>query len=329
MFDLTSADQTHYDTQAPSHYESQAVKKSYSKALVQSAQKDLDITSQAAKMEYLSRETERELVKNWSQNGCMESRERLINAHYRMVANIARERKTKSLSLNDLIQEGCLGLMKAVEKFEMEYDNLFSTYAKWWVNAQIQDYVLKQGALVRAKSSSPNRTIFFGAARALSDAELKLRQDGGIGYVPSQTEIENKAAELMKITPKRFGEVANTCYQAFSLHAPAGQPHDDEGMDFIDLLEDEGGTGEDILISNNGQDMAMKYLADVLGVLTDREREIVVARHMSDVKITLESLAGNYGISRERVRQIDASALKKMKGVLQKQGVQDIFDMFG
>lgn len=286
----------------------------------------LDLAKSAGHQEYLDDEIDRELIHDWKENGDVNARNRLINAHMRMVAAEAMKFKSASHSLNDLIQEGTLGLLHGLDKFDLSYDNKFSTYARWWVKSRIQNHVMEIGNMVRVKSSSQNRTIYFGAPRARTKAEIELRDEG---IFPTDHEINVRAAELMGVSLKKFTQIADNLGLTTSLNSQIGLDESNK-TELQDLIVDEHQkSGEEIVIMSDCNDNATKAIAAALAVLTDREREIVMARKMSHENITLEALARRFEVSRERVRQIEVRGLQRMRKTLSSLGFTSLDTLLG
>jgi RNA polymerase primary sigma factor len=252
--------------------------------------------NRARKVPYLTADQEIELVKQVKQGGrgAQRAQDALVLSHLRLVLSIARKYIRSNLPLEDLVQEGNLGLFKALEKFEVERGFRFATYAQWWVRQSINDYLKANGRDVRIPA---NRVSQIGL---MNQVIAKLSRGG---HVPSDAEV----AQEMGVSIKFLGELAQYASEPISLNTPIS---DGDG-EFGDLIEDDAAGPEETLLGNN---LAEK-LSAALGKLNERERDIVTRRFGldGDEPDTLEILANKYSLTRERVRQIEVAGLKKLK----------------
>jgi RNA polymerase sigma-32 factor len=251
----------------------------------------------------LSGEDEAELIRRWRQDGDVAARDRLIAAHLRLVIKTAGQFKGYGLSTADLVAEGNLGLVRALEGFEPERNLRFSTYAQWWVRAAMFEYVLRFSTPVNFGLSAERKKLFFKLRG------LKSRLTGPEGGSLSQAETRQVAEEL-GVRDTRVAEMERLLTQSpRSLDAPVGE----SGTPYGELLMDDRPDAEEIL----GERQELMYRRELLksawGELSERERDIVAQRTLRDNPLRLEDLAQRYNISRERVRQIEAAALGKLK----------------
>lgn len=251
----------------------------------------------------LSGEEEAELVHRWREDGDHAARDRLIQAHLRLVIKTAGQFKGYGLPTADLVAEGNLGLVRALEGFEPERNLRFSTYAQWWVRAAMFEYVLRFSTPVNFGLSAERKKLFFKLRG------LKSRLTGPEGGSLSQAETRQVAEEL-GVRDTRVAEMERLLTQSpRSLDAPVGE----SGTPYGELLMDDRPDAEEIL----GERQELMYRRELLktawGELSERERDIVAQRTLRDNPLRLEDLAQRYNISRERVRQIEAAALAKLK----------------
>lgn len=251
----------------------------------------------------LSGEDEAELIRRWRQDGDVAARDRLIAAHLRLVIKTAGQFKGYGLATADLVAEGNLGLVRALEGFEPERNLRFSTYAQWWVRAAMFEYVLRFSTPVNFGLSAERKKLFFKLRG------LKSRLTGPEGGSLSQAETRQVAEEL-GVRDTRVAEMERLLTQSpRSLDAPVGE----SGTPYGELLMDDRPDAEEIL----GERQELMYRRELLksawGELSERERDIVAQRTLRENPLRLEDLAQRYNISRERVRQIEAAALAKLK----------------
>jgi RNA polymerase sigma-32 factor len=252
----------------------------------------------------LSAEEERELALRWRDEGDSEAAQKLINSHLRLVVTIARRFMGYGLPLDDVASQGMVGLMQALHRFDPDQNARFSTYAMWWIRAAIQEYVMHQWSSVKLGTTAAQKKLFFNLKRLKN--ELGDRPDSGL-----QPEDVRQIAETLGVTE---GEVLamndRMAGHDQSLNAPLSGESDTEWQDW---LTDEESTPEAEFGEQEELTYRRRLVADAMGVLDDRQRHILEARHMREPAVTLESLAQRYGISRERVRQVEEQALKKLR----------------
>jgi RNA polymerase sigma-32 factor len=221
---------------------------------------------------------------------------------------MASKYKRYGADMTDLVQEAGIGLMKAAEKFDPERGVRFSTYAVWWIKASIQDYVMRNWSLVRTGSTSSQKALFFNLKRV--KARLSQEQDEDNNTVDKARLNELVAIELG--VPIRDVEMmeARLSGSDYSLNA---QQTDEDGREWIDLLEDESIQSARKVEQERDLGLLRKSLDDALTVLNDREKKIILDRKLRDQPRTLESLGGELGLSKERIRQLEAQALLKLR----------------
>ncbi|MCH2093669.1 MAG: RNA polymerase factor sigma-32 [Rhodobacteraceae bacterium] len=276
---------------------------------------DQTLSRRAMKAELLDAETELKLAYAWRDQRDEAALHRLITAYMRLAISMASKFKRYGAPMNDLIQEAGLGLMKAADKFDPDRGVRFSTYAVWWIKASIQDYVMRNWSMVRTGSTSSQKSLFFNMRRVQARLEREAASAGG-GLDKHQlrqmisTEIGVPLADVEMMEGRLSGS-------DFSLNAT--QSVDDEGREWIDALEDEGAQAAETVEADLDNEQLRGWLLAALNDLSDRERFIVRERKLRDAPRTLESLGTELGLSKERVRQLEAAAFVKMRKSLEAQ----------
>jgi RNA polymerase sigma-32 factor len=280
------------------------------------------LTKGAMKAEMLSAEVELELARKWRNNGDEKALHRLVNAYLRLAVSMASKYRRYGADMTDLVQEAGIGLMKAAEKFDPERGVRFSTYAVWWIKASIQDYVMRNWSLVRTGSTSSQKALFFNLKRV--KARLSREQEEQTNNVDKARLSELIAIELG--VPIRDVEMmeARLSGSDYSLNA---QQADDDGREWIDLLEDVSLQSSQKVEQERDLTVLRKSLVDALETLNEREKKIILDRKLRDEPRTLESLGGELGLSKERIRQLESQALIKMRKRLENGsvGMMNIF----
>lgn len=271
------------------------------------------ISRRAMKAELLDAETELRLAYAWRDHRDEQSLHRLINAYMRLAISMAAKFKRYGAPMNDLIQEAGLGLMKAADKFDPDRGVRFSTYAVWWIKASIQDYVMRNWSMVRTGSTSNQKSLFFNLRRVQAQLEREASQRGEQldrhqlhQLIATEVGVPVHDVEMMD------GRLSGSDY---SLNAT--QSTEDEGREWIDTLEDEGDHAKEMYEAEHDTDRLRSWLLDALNGLTEREQLIIRERKMREDPRTLESLGVELGLSKERVRQVEAAAFAKMRKFLE------------
>ncbi len=276
---------------------------------------DQTLSRRAMKAELLDAETELKLAYAWRDQRDEAALHRLITAYMRLAISMAAKFKRYGAPMNDLIQEAGLGLMKAADKFDPDRGVRFSTYAVWWIKASIQDYVMRNWSMVRTGSTSSQKSLFFNMRRVQARLEREAAAEGGsldrhqLRQMIS-TEIGVPLADVEMMEGRLSGS-------DFSLNAT--QSVDDEGREWIDALEDEGAQAAEVVEADLDNEQLRGWLLAALNDLSDRERFIVRERKLRDTPRTLESLGSELGLSKERIRQLEAAAFVKMRKSLEAQ----------
>ncbi|MEO1328803.1 MAG: RNA polymerase factor sigma-32 [Pseudomonadota bacterium] len=272
------------------------------------------VMNSAMKAELLDAETELALARAWRDEGDEKALHRLVTAYMRLAIAMAAKYRRYGASMNDLVQEAGVGLMKAASKFDPDRGVRFSTYAVWWIKASIQDYVMRNWSMVRTGSTSSQKALFFNMRRVRARIEREMNMDFSDG-IPLEARI--KISEEVG-APLRDVEMmeARLAGPDFSLNATQTG---EEGREWMETLEDEGDTPDVATAQKSDMARARQWIVDAMGVLTDRERLIIRERKLIDTPRTLEALGQELGLSKERVRQLEAQALKKMRNALEGQ----------
>ncbi|HKI50906.1 MAG TPA: RNA polymerase sigma factor RpoH [Geothermobacteraceae bacterium] len=259
--------------------------------------------TQVNRFDLLSREDEVALARRYRQHGDIEAAHRLITSNLRFVVKVANEYRHYGVKLIDLVQEGNIGLMMAVKKFDPERGIRLISYAVWWIRAYIQNYILKSWSLVKIGTTQAQKKLFF-----------KLKQTKAALLRLTGREDETEIADQLDV---RTDEVAEMTARLRSRDASLDLELV-EGDDYtlLSTLADERENQEELLAEKQQQDVARELAGKALATLNAREQEIIRARILADDQLTLQELADRFGISRERVRQLEQNALKKMKGAL-------------
>ena len=259
----------------------------------------------------LEKEHEFELARRWREDKDEAALHELIEAYARFVLRIAWKFKGYGLPVGDLVQEGNIGLMEAAQRFDPSHDARFSTYASWWIMAAIQDHILRNTSIVRVATTPAQRRLFFNLRKVR--AQLATGPDGTL-----TDEDRERVADRLQVKPADVVRMeAHLGGADNSLNASFGEEDD---LEFQDLLEDDGPNPEDITAWQHDGAVRSAWLEDALDTLGDRERQIIVRRFLSEDKDTLAEIGESFGVSKERIRQIEAKALGKLKTALSTHG---------
>jgi RNA polymerase sigma-32 factor len=264
----------------------------------------------------LGRAYEQELAIRWRAFGDKKAMHELIRAHGRLVVSVASKFKLYGLPLGDLIQEGNIGLMLAVNKFDVEREVRFSTYAAWWIKAQIQDYILRNWSIVRTGTTAAHKSLFFNLRRLRAQI-AGSSSDGAESEGNLTTDARAKIAKTLGVNVRDV-EVMETRMGSpdQSMQAPLADGKGDGSVrEWGDMLADPGPTPEDNAIITHDTLVRNKCLQSALRQLDGRERSIILARRLQDdgAEMTLEALGEKLGVSKERVRQLEVRAMGKLK----------------
>jgi RNA polymerase sigma-32 factor len=244
------------------------------------------------------------LAKRWREDGDRDAAHKLVTSHLRLVAKIAKSYRGYGLPIADIVSEGHVGLMQAVERFEPEKGFRFTTYAVWWIKAAIQEYILHSWSLVRLGTTANHKKVFFH----LREAKNKIFALDEGDMRPDQVKL---IAKRLGVTEQHVIDMNRRLGGDASLNAPIRK--DSDSAEWQDWLADESPDQETMLAARDEFDNRRKALSDALGVLNERDRRIFEGRRLVEDPITLAELAGKFGLSRERVRQIETCAFEKVQ----------------
>ena len=244
------------------------------------------------------------LAKSWREHGDRDAAHRLVTSHLRLVAKIAMGYRGYGLPISEVISEGNVGLMQAVKRFEPEKGFRLATYAMWWIKAAIQEYILRSWSLVKMGTTANQKKLFFNLRKAKS--RISALEDGDMR--PDQVATIAKRLgvgeqDVIDMNRRLGGDV--------SLNAPIR--NDGDTGEWQDWLVDDRDNQEATLTESEELGNRRRALSDALSVLNDRERRIFEARRLAEDPVTLEELADEFGVSRERVRQIEVRAFEKVQ----------------
>src|SRR5512147_272749 len=256
------------------------------------------------------------LAKSWREHGDRDAAHQLVTSHLRLVAKIAMGYRGYGLPIGEVISEGNVGLMQAVKKFDPDKGFRLATYAMWWIRASIQEYILRSWSLVKMGTTAAQKKLFFNLRRlkgemaALEEGDLRPENVKIIAHKLAVTEDEVISMN------RRLGGGGDA-----SLNAPIGGAGGEGDSEWMDWLADDQaeGTQETRLAETEEFGARMTLLQEAMSELNDRERHIIQERRLKDEPATLEDLSKEYGVSRERVRQIEVRAFEKLQKAMKKQ----------
>ena len=260
--------------------------------------------SQIKKFPMLDAEEEYMLAKNWKENGNLKSAHKLVTSHLRLVAKIAMGYRGYGLPMNEIISEGNVGLMQAVKKFDPDKGFRLATYAMWWIKAAIQEYVLRSWSLVKMGTTTAQKKLFFNLKKIKS--QIAPNEEGDlkeihVNEISKRLDVDRN--EVINMNRRMMG-------QEKSLNDPI---KDGGGSEWQDWLVDERLDQEFTTSQKQDYEDKKKLLYKSIGILSEREREILEARRLAEEPRTLDELSKRYKISRERIRQIETKAFEKLQ----------------
>mgnify|MGYP002039886893 CR=1 FL=1 len=257
------------------------------------------------KIPVLQPDEEYRLAQNYNKFNDIEAAHKLVSSHLRLVAKIAMRYRGYGLPIGEIISEGNIGLMQAVKKFTPEKGFRLATYAIWWIKASIQEYVLRSWSLVKIGTTTNQKKLFFNLRKLKNNISKFDNNDlngGQVNYIAQRLNVSN--AEVVSMNQRMSGDA--------SLNTPIKSSEGEMGQ-WQDLLPDQAKNQEEQLIDKNEKSFYKKLFKDALSGLSAREANIFKARRLSEKPKTLEELAGEYDISRERIRQIELKAYEKVQ----------------
>ncbi|HRH20053.1 MAG TPA: RNA polymerase sigma factor RpoH [Brevundimonas sp.] len=262
------------------------------------------------KFPMLSKDEEFMLAKRWSEHQDPEAAHKLVTSHLRLVAKIAMGYRGYGLPIGEVISEGNVGLMQAVKKFDPDKGFRLATYAMWWIRASIQEYILRSWSLVKMGTTAAQKKLFFNLRKAKS--QISAFEEGDLhpehlSQIATKLGVTEDEVTSMNRRMSGGGDA--------SLNAPMRVDGESEWQDW--LADDDAVSQETVLAESEEHSLRMDLLQEAMQELNERERHILTQRRLIDDPLTLEELAGQYGVSRERVRQIEVRAFEKLQKAMQ------------
>jgi len=262
----------------------------------------------------LSREEEYKLAVKYRDEGDLDAAKKLVSANLKFVVKVANEYKNYGINMMDVIQEGNIGLMNAVKGFDPTKGYRLISYAVWWIRAYIQNYLMKSWSLVKVGTNQAQRKLFY----KLRSAKNSLDKDSDFITEEDYTRIAKELGVRNKDVVEMDQRMSR---KDFSLDSTIGESQDNT---YISMLEDKKFNQEDLLAKSQLENSVKDNIEPILETLKDRERYIIEKRILTDSPQTLDEIGKKYEISRERVRQIENSALKKMKKAFKEKGIDNV-----
>ncbi len=266
--------------------------------------RDKNYLSDIRRFAMLERDQEYELAKRWREHGDRDAANQLVTSHLRLAAKIAMGYRGYGLPVSEIISEGNVGLMQALNRFEPEKGFRFATYAIWWIRASIQDYILRSWSLVKIGTTTNQKKLFFKLRSAKS--KIAALESGDLH--PDQVAL---IAKTLDVKDRDVVDMNRRLGGDKSINAPTR--NDCESDEWQDHLVDQSPSPEAIVAAQDEKEHRHRVLIAAIDVLNERERRIFEARHLSDDPLTLEALAAQFDVSRERIRQIEANAFEKVR----------------
>src|SRR5947199_6046469 len=260
--------------------------------------------SEIRKFPMLEPQQEYMFAKRWREHDDRDAAHHLVTSHLRLVAKIAMGYRGYGLPISEVVSEGNVGLMQAVKRFEPDKGFRLATYAMWWIKASIQEYILRSWSLVKMGTTANQKKLFFNLRKAKS--KISALDEGDLR--PDQVKL---IAKRLGVTEQDVIDMNRRLGGDVSLNAPIRE--DGDSGEWQDWLLDDSASQETRLVESEESDKRRKALGEALLVLNERERRIFEARRLADEPITLEELADEFGVSRERVRQIEVRAFEKVQ----------------
>jgi RNA polymerase sigma-32 factor len=264
----------------------------------------------------LEKSEEQSLARRWRDDGDTDAAHKLVTSHLRLVAKMAMKYRGYGLPVSDLVSEGNIGLMKAVKKFDPELGFRLSTYAMWWIKASITEYVLKSWSMVKLGTLASQKKLFFSLRSIKS--RLNILDSGEL--TPEQADQLSEVLNISSVDITSMNRRLSS--RDLSLNAPLSS--DEEGLEFQDTLVAHGPNPELMFAEAEELSHHSGILMEAMQTLPERERDILAERRLTDVPETLEVMGKRYGISRERVRQLEVRAFDKVQAAVKAALVDEI-----
>ncbi|HYC15436.1 MAG TPA: RNA polymerase factor sigma-32 [Stellaceae bacterium] len=288
----------------------------------QTQRANLTFIKASMKEPLLTRDHEHDLASKWRESGDTEALHELVRSYTRLVVSTASRFRHYGLPIGDLVQEGNVGLMQAAARFEPERGVRFSTYAAWWIRSAMQDYVLRNWSIVRTGTTAAQKSLFFNLRRLrarIEDGTGAPLTDAGRQKIAAELQVDIAEVELMDMRLAAADQ---------SLNVPVGEGGDDDWQDF---LPDRRPNPEEVVTHMRDGEIRSRWLAEAMGELSAREREIIRERRLREEGATLEELGRELGVSKERVRQLEHRALVKLRQSIERrtEAAADLFQEIG
>ncbi len=252
----------------------------------------------------LEKDHEFQLINDWRDNKNPKALQKILNSYLRLAISYARKYSSYGLSIDDLIHEGVLGIMHALDKFDTSKDFRLSTYASWWIRASIQDYILKNWSVVRTGSTASQKALFFNLKKIkqqINDVSREFMGQSEIDQVSSMLNV--KSIEVQNMESRLTGG---------DLHLNQKVDNENEN-DLMSMLADERQNPEEVYEDFKDKNVKKNYIEEAISTLNEREQKIIHLRKFKEKSITLDELGKMLKISKERVRQIETKALEKLR----------------
>ena len=255
----------------------------------------------------LEREYEADLARRWREESDPKALDELVTSHIRLVVRIASKFRGYGLPVGDLIQEGNIGLLEAANRFDVTRNVRYSTYATWWILAAIQEYIVRNASIVRIGTTPAQKSLFFNLRR------LRARLSDNTGVSMNDDDRQRIATELGVPVAAVERMEAHLSYPDRSLNAGMLSEDGDEAQDF---LPDPGPSPEEIVQEDHDFAVRNAWLRDAIGTLSPREQQVIARRFLEENKNTLAEIGESFGVTKERIRQIEAKALAKLREIM-------------
>lgn len=250
---------------------------------------------------FLTEEEERDLLERWTQSKDPRALDRLIDSHRPLVLKLATRYRTSALSLADLVQEGFVGLMEAANRFDTGREVRFATYAQWWIRSTMQEFVLRNVSAVRSVTSSRQKSLMFTLRKMADDPDTPQPDEETKAELAQRFGVSVAAVDRLSMRMNAFDQSLDAAM------GPSGE------MTLKDFIADEGASPEENVVATDERLHRRAWLKSALESLPERERRIIVERHLGDGKQLLRELGDEMGVSKERVRQLEARAMKALQ----------------
>ena len=278
---------------------------------------DRQYIAAAMRAPMLEREYEADLGRRWRDQNDEKALNELVTSHIRLVVKIASGFRGYGLPISDLVQEGNIGLLEAAKRFDPERDIRFSTYASWWILASVQEFIIRNASIIRLGSTPAQKKLFFNLRRL----RAKIADHSG---GPMTDENRQEIAQILKVPVAAVERMeAHISGPDRSLNMAIGG-EEGSGDELQNFLVDDRPTPEQNVLETHDSAVRSRWLRDAMEILTPREKDIIQHRYLEEGRTTLADMGANYGVTKERIRQIESRALSKLKSALDEQHGADV-----